>query len=123
MDQEIKKLKTLLRPLGKKALGTYLFGSVVEGTNHPKSDIDICVVAGKKKDELYKETNMLMAKHPNLDIKLFEELPLYLKNRVMEKGVLLYSADELELGMYLRFYRRLWNEQAITRLGYAKATA
>ncbi len=117
------EVEKLTAEVGKKSLGVYLYGSYAEGTEHARSDFDICVVAGKNVRELYRETNMLMGKRPGLDIKLFEELPLYIKRRVMEKGILLHCKDEPELTEYLRFYRRLWNGQAAVRLGYEKAMA
>ena len=123
MDGKTSKIKNMTEPLAKKAMGVYLYGSYAEGEAHAKSDVDICVVAAEKRNELYRDTNLLMAKHQMLDIKLFEELPISLKRGVMEKGVLLHSKDRKELEMYLRFYKQLWNEQAAVRLGYAKAIA
>lgn len=123
MGRKMSEIRAILKPLSEKAAGIYLYGSYAEGNEHAKSDIDVCVVAGKRINEFYRETNLIMAKHPEFDIKLFEELPIYLKKTVMEKGILLYLKDEGELSLYLRFYKKLWNEQALVRLGYAKAMA
>ncbi len=122
-EKKFAKIRRMARPLAKSAMGIYLYGSYAKGREHAKSDIDLCVVAAKNRDALYRETNVLMAKHPVLDIKLFEELPLYMKKSVMEEGMLLFAKDEVELSGYLRFYRKLWNIQAAVRLGYQKAIA
>ena len=114
------EIRKAIKPLERLALAIYLYGSQADGTAHEKSDSDLCVVAEGDDNELYRQTNLVMSKHPGLDIKLFGELPLYLKKEVMENGKLLYCKGAAELSEYLRFYKRLWNEQAAVRLGYAK---
>lgn len=121
--KKLAEIKKLVKGLGEKSLGVYLYGSYAEGNEHARSDIDVCVVAGEKVGELYSETNILMGKHPNIDAKLFEELPLHMKKTVIGEGILLYCKNQPELTEYLRFYKKLWNGQAAVRLGYAKPLA
>ncbi|MHA1342768.1 MAG: DNA polymerase subunit beta, partial [Promethearchaeota archaeon] len=45
------------------------------------------------------------------DVRTFQELPLYIKIKVIEKGVLIYAPDEPALYEYFYFYRKLWTDQ------------
>ena len=120
--KKLAQTKKLVKGIGEKSLGVFLYGSYAQGSEHGRSDMDICVVSGNRNArEMYRETNILMGKHPDIDAKLFEELPLYIKKEVNEKGILIHCRSEPGLREYLRFYRRLWNEQSAVRLGYAKA--
>jgi hypothetical protein len=129
MQKALKGKKTMnwvkkaLKPLEKNSFAVLLYGSAAKNESHEKSDIDVCVIAGEKKKLLFKETNILMSKHSELDIKLFEELPLYIKKDVIQEGILLYCKNKQELEELFRLYRKLWNEQAAVRLNYAKAIA
>jgi hypothetical protein len=51
------------------------------------------------------------------DIKVFEELPLYLKGEVIDGCVLVASRDEAALWEYLRSFRKVWEDQAVRRHG------
>ena len=48
----------------------------------------------------------------DLDIRLFEELPMYLKAAVLRDHEVLVSQDEGDLYEYLYFFRKLWEDQA-----------
>ena len=121
--KEIEKIKSLLKPIAKNSLAVYLYGSFASGTAHEKSDFDICIIAEEGKKELFRESNVFMSKHPEADVKLFEELPLFIKKEIIENGILLYCKNKERLEDYLGFYKRLWNGQAAVRLKYAKAIA
>ena len=45
------------------------------------------------------------------DIRLFSELPLYIKIQIIEKGIAIYSPDELDLYEFFYIYRKLWADQ------------
>jgi len=45
------------------------------------------------------------------DIRIFELMPLYLKMRVIEEGVIVYSRDVLELCEYFYPFPRIWGDQ------------
>ena len=72
----------------------YLFGSAAHGKSHPGSDIDICICHGGSEQEAYKFLLSAMSsiESSTLDIKLFRQLPLYIRIDVL-KGRLLYSRD------------------------------
>ena len=97
----------------KNILGLVLFGSYAEDMQNNRSDIDLCVVAPEEDPfELYSlfSTKIdLFSKR--YDINFFSELPLYLKIRVIEDGIVVYSPDELELYEYFYPFRKLWADQ------------
>ncbi len=97
----------------KDILGVLLYGSVVRDTETKKSDIDICVVAPNEDKHqlisfLLQNINVNIKKY---DVRLFSELPLYIKIQIIEKGILIYSPDNLELYEYFYPYRKLWADQ------------
>ena len=64
-------------------MAVLLYGSVVKGEETPRSDIDICLVAPTCKDK----AGLLREVHRNLDVfskkydvRIFEELPLYIQS-------------------------------------------
>lgn len=88
--------------LKDRVMGVLIYGSQVKGEKDKRSDIDICVVAGKKKpldvlQEIWRQVN---TKGKNYDVKIFEELPLYLKGEVMENNEVVYAKDKGKLFEY-----------------------
>ena len=97
----------------KNILGILLYSSVTKTIETIKSDIDICVVApNEDKHQLIsfilQNLNVELKKY---DVRLFSELSLYIKIQIIEKGILIYSPDKLELYEYFYFYRKLWADQ------------
>ncbi len=97
----------------KDILGILLYGSLVRDTETKKSDIDICVVAPNEDTHqlvsfILQNINVGLKKY---DIRLFSELPLYIKIQIIERGILIYSPDKLELYEYFYLYRKLWANQ------------
>ena len=97
----------------KEILGILLYGSYVEERNSNRSDIDICVVAPNEDkyeliSQLLQNINVNAKKY---DIRVFNELPLYIKIHVIQHGVLIYSSNKLDLYEYFYIYRKLWDDQ------------
>jgi len=97
----------------KKILGILLYGSRLEERNTNRSDIDICVVAPTEDiyeliSQILQNVNVTGKKY---DIRVFKELPLYIKIQVIKKGVLIYSSNKLDLYEYFYIYRKLWDDQ------------
>lgn len=113
---ELEGLRAQLEPLGDRFLGAYLFGSHGRsGTATPRSDIDICIVAGPGRDPaatLRAVWGGTQLGQPPYDVRVFEELPLYLKAQILEDGELILSRDEPGLSEYLRHWWKFWNDQA-----------
>lgn len=76
-------------------LAVILFGSVARGEQTPTSDVDVCLVLqpgayaplsmSAKKLDFVKETA--------LDIHIFQQLPLYIRTRVLREGQILFERD------------------------------
>ena len=49
-----------------------------------------------------------------LDIKIFEDLPLYIKIKVIDEGKVLYCKNELELFEYFWLIRKIWEDELIS---------
>lgn len=97
----------------KKILGILLFGSYLNNMETNRSDLDICVVAPKEDagsllSFILKNINVNVKKY---DIRLFKELPLYIKIQIIENGILIYSPDKLDLYEFFYIYRKFWNDQ------------
>jgi predicted nucleotidyltransferase len=79
-------------------LAVMLFGSVARGEPSAQSDIDICLVLYPKRWDLeelaHKRWNYLRF---DLDIKIFQQLPLYVRRRVLKEGIVLLVKDEDQL--------------------------
>ncbi len=79
-------------------LAAILFGSTVKDESHDRSDIDVCLVL----HSMLWEVEKLFQKrfeclHFDLDIKLFQQLPLYVRSRVLKGGKVLLVKDEDQL--------------------------
>ena len=71
------------------------FGSYARGEEF--SDIDICVVLKPGKfDPLFLSRKRLeyLADFPNLDVQVFQQLPLYVRVRVLKEGKILFCRSE-----------------------------
>jgi hypothetical protein len=97
----------------KQILGILLFGSYANDQETNRSDIDICIVAPNEKSNvllsyIWQKVNVYSKKY---DVRVFSELPLYIKIEVIRNGVLLYSPDRFDLYEYFYLYRKLWADQ------------
>lgn len=103
-----------------RILGIILYGSYAVGEQHIQSDIDICIVAPKTK--LYPLYDVIMKQFPgdleNFDIRFFEELPLLIRQKIVNHGIILYSRDKGELSEYFFFSTRKEYEDYQYRLKY-----
>lgn len=97
----------------KEILGILLYGSYPMDKETSRSDIDICIVAPNEDIHqlisfVLQNVNVTSKKY---DVRVFQELPLYIKIQVIENGELLYSANELDLYEHFYLYRKLWSDQ------------
>lgn len=98
----IKQLETVLKK--HDVVVAYLFGSVVSGSQHADSDIDLAIIPGEL---LKEETDGLIDNitadisatinmpERRVDVSLLSELPLPLRFNVQREGVPFYVKDEL----------------------------
>ncbi|MGQ0536226.1 MAG: nucleotidyltransferase domain-containing protein [Methanobacteriota archaeon] len=113
MDVE-EDLKAAFAPLRGRVLGVLLWGSVAKGEATPRSDVDVCIVAGPGRDLLETLRSAWRDVDPSgldLDIRIFEELPRFLQAQVLEHHVVLLCDDAPAMFEYLYFYRKLWESE------------
>jgi len=79
-------------------LAIFLFGSNVREEQTHASDIDLCLVLVPKPtplepDELLRK-RLGYLKDFNFDIQVFQQLPLYVRRRILKEGQILFVRDE-----------------------------
>lgn len=113
-----ERVKEDFAPVAHVALGVLLFGSAATGRHHARSDVDVCLVAGpgRTPDDVLGVAWRMAHLREEYDIKVFEELPLYLKGEVLDNGLLLHARDTRALWNYLYPYVRLWADERRARL-------
>ena len=78
-------------------LAVFLFGSAARGEEGPGSDVDVCLVLAESvaADALAasrKRLDYLAAS--DLDVRVFQEVPLYIRHRILKEGQLLFMREE-----------------------------
>ncbi len=80
-------------------LAVFLFGSAARGKGRKNSDVDICLVMKRNGytglDLSQKKMEYL--KSFNVDLQIFQQLPLYIRKRIIQEGKTLFCRDEDEL--------------------------
>jgi predicted nucleotidyltransferase len=75
----------------------FLFGSAARGEEGPRSDVDVSLVLTEDAaaDTLAASRKRLdyMAAS-DLDVRVFQRVPLYIRHRILKEGRLLFSRDE-----------------------------
>jgi len=99
-----------IKELQNDVLAILIYGSVAKGKENERSDIDICIVApGAKSSHLY--TKLLPLMKENYDIKIFEDMPLFLKMEVIENHKIVYVKNVYQLYEYFYKFRKIWKDQ------------
>ncbi len=109
INQIKKDFKLLIQE--KKVLGIMLYGSYLNASDTNRSDIDICIIAPNEEGSdllSFIWSNKVLGRY---DIRLFTELPLYIKIQVIKDGKLIYSSNKYDLYEYFYFFRKLWEDQ------------
>ena len=80
----------------EEVLALFLFGSTARNENVEKSDIDICLVLTPRSytPRELSQKKLSYLKRFNLDIQVFQQLPIYIKTRVLKEGKVLHCKDE-----------------------------
>ena len=99
MDTSVKKhLNTIIEEVktDKEILALFLFGSTARKENDKHSDIDICLVLTPRSytPRELSQKKLSYLKRFNLDIQVFQQLPIYIKMRVLKEGKVLHCKDE-----------------------------
>ena len=101
----IEKIKKDFEEFKDRVFGILLYGSYAKDEYTKRSDIDICLV-GVDKDTYMEILGKLGNKY---DIKIFEELPLYIKIDIIKNHKVIFG-DELELSEYFYKFRKIWRD-------------
>ena len=99
-----QRLKEDFKEFSLDCSGILLYGSYARGEETKRSDIDICLVMPSK-HVLNKVLSKLGGKY---DIKVFEELPLYIRINIIKNHVKIYAKDELDLYFYNQM--KIWKD-------------
>jgi uncharacterized protein len=99
-----KKALELDRLLGtvkedEEVLAVLIFGSAARDEQVPFSDVDICLVMKPKSFEpiALSHKRLEYMKDNSLDVRIFQQMPLYVRVRVLKEGRVLFVRDEDQL--------------------------
>ncbi|MFW6160751.1 MAG: type VII toxin-antitoxin system MntA family adenylyltransferase antitoxin [Acidobacteriota bacterium] len=87
----------------KDILAVLLFGSSVREKETSKSDVDICLImtpetqASNQKKLINSQKRLDYLKDFLFDIHIFQQLPLYIRKRILKEGKILFVRDEDKL--------------------------
>jgi len=82
----------------KDVLAVILFGSAARGKEF--SDIDLCIVLNKQKSNLSmseKRLKYLSIAGDRFDIQIFQQLPIYLRSKILGEGKVIFCRNEKRL--------------------------
>lgn len=113
----LTNLKVDLEEVKDEVFAFLIYGSYAAGCVNIRSDIDVCVVLKSNDKErinnFYRKILRISAKNEKYDIKIFEQMPLFMKNQVIKNGKVLYAKDKAGLEEYFYFFRKIWNDQSL----------
>ena len=96
IDSVVKKAKK-----DKDILAVLLFGSRVKNEAHENSDIDVCLVLhpGKYENIVLTDKRLEYSSgyDQEMDIQVYQQLPLYIRKRVLENHKILYCKKDSDL--------------------------
>lgn len=83
----------------RDVLAVMLFGSEARGEARARSDIDVCLVLEDKRLDTLGQSQKRIAylASYDLDIQIFQQIPLHLRVRVLREGKVLFCRDEDKL--------------------------
>ncbi|MBI3034800.1 nucleotidyltransferase domain-containing protein [Candidatus Woesearchaeota archaeon] len=118
MDNNITtNLKKDLKEIKDDVFAILIYGSYAVGGANIRSDVDVCVVLKNNDKEEINNVNRkilrISAKNEKYDIRIFEQMPLFMKNQVIKNGKVTYAKDKAGLGEYFYFFRKLWRDQSV----------
>jgi len=103
-NELLETLKEDFKEFADSCLGILLYGSYVMGVETKRSDVDVCLV--KPEEGVFdKVLRKLGGKY---DVKVFEELPYYVRIEVIKNHIRVYEKDELDFYLYKQ--RKIWKD-------------
>ena len=100
------QLREDLSFLRERVLGVLLFGSAVSG--EAARDLDVCLVAGRRDagELLFEVFRAVDVRGKRYDVRLFEELPVFMRHEVLKRHRVVIARDVPALYEYLYFHRK-----------------
>jgi predicted nucleotidyltransferase len=96
-SEEIEKLLAKARH-DAEVLGVILFGSAARQEQTALSDVDLCLVMMPQPKPFEPATflhkRLEYMKDFSLDVQIFQQLPLYVRRRVLKEGQVLFARNE-----------------------------
>ena len=96
-EEVLEELLTRARQ-DEDVLAVLLFGSVIREEQTPLSDIDLCLVLVPKHTPIepiaFSHKRLYYLKNFTFDIQIFQQLPLYVRRRILKEGRILFVRDE-----------------------------
>jgi predicted nucleotidyltransferase len=93
-----RRIERLLRQAERdpSVLAVIVFGSAARGDFTAESDIDVCLVLPPGSDDRLSLSQKRLAylENVDLDVCVFQQLPLYIRVRVLKEGKVLLSRDD-----------------------------
>jgi hypothetical protein len=109
----------------RDVLAVILFGSEARGDARAGSDVDVCLVLEDKRLDTLGQSQKRIAYLASfdLDIQIFQQIPLHLRVRVLKEGKVLFCRDEDKL--YATAFRTAQHFEDFRHIheGYLEAVA
>jgi predicted nucleotidyltransferase len=97
---ELDRLLGMVKQDGE-VLAVIVFGSAARDEQVPFSDVDICLIMTPKPKpfgpKALSHKRLEYMKDNSLDVRIFQQLPLYIRVRVLRDGRVLFARDENQL--------------------------
>lgn len=102
----LASLKKDFEFISGELLGIILYGSYAKNTADKRSDIDICIIKPRKREVL---TRIFAKVGSKYDVKIFEDLPLYVKMDIIGNYGVIYGSEP-EISYYFYRFRKKWED-------------
>ncbi|TXT58817.1 MAG: hypothetical protein BAJALOKI2v1_300032 [Promethearchaeota archaeon] len=109
-SRDLNRIKIDLEPF-KGKFDCVLFGSIVEGSTRPSSDIDVALLSyGKEKKKNQKLQMEILGIVPlKYDVRVFELFPITIKMSIIKNYEVIFG-NPLEISEYFYKYRKEWDD-------------
>jgi predicted nucleotidyltransferase len=81
----------------ERVLAVLLYGSQARGESAPDSDTDVCLILSDASKHLGPQAQLDYARFSSLDVRVYQRLPLYVRQRVLKDGKVLLVKNEDDL--------------------------